>query len=119
MQHGTLSLTLNWSQPSSRCPRCGQLSKGIHSYYQRHLTDLPCSGLRVDITLQVRRFFCRNDDCPQRIFTERLPGIVVPYARRSERLNHVVSTLTGALGGRISSRLLRYLQVHTSLWSVL
>ena len=118
-QHGTLCLTLNWTQPSSRCPCCGHRSRQVHSYYQRHVTDLPCSGLRVEITLQVRRFFCRNNGCPQRIFTERLPGIVAPYARRSERLNQVVSTLAEALGGRSSSRLLKYLQVHTSLWSVL
>ena len=58
-----------------------------HSGYRRTLADLPWSGLPVRLDLQVRRFFCDNQACAQRIFTERISTIAVPYGRRTVRLS--------------------------------
>ena len=117
--HGTVYLTLSGSNAGSRCPTCGAYSERVHSIYERHLTDLPCSGLSVEITLYARRFFCTTADCRQKIFTERWPGMVAPYGRRSERLDALVTLLAQSVGGRSSRRLLKHLQVDTSLWSIL
>ena len=40
------------------CPACGRTSTRIHSRYGRCLADLPTHGLRVRISLEVRRFRC-------------------------------------------------------------
>ena len=40
------------------CPACGRTSTQIHSRYRRCLADLPTHGLRVRISLEVRRFRC-------------------------------------------------------------
>jgi len=56
----------------SVCPECGRSSRRVHSWYQRRLSDLPWEGIPVRIELRVRRLFCDNDECGQRIFTERL-----------------------------------------------
>src|SRR5690242_11966808 len=71
-------------RPTAACPSCGEISKRIHSRYERRIADLPWSGRTVAVTLRVRRFLCRSPDCPQRLFTERLPGVVGPYARRTD-----------------------------------
>jgi transposase len=54
--------------------------------------------------LHVRRFVCRVRWCPRRIFAERWPDLVVPYARRTMRLaQHLLRTVL-ALGGQPGAR---------------
>jgi transposase len=65
------------------CPVCGVLSRRVHSRYERHLDDLPWGALAVRLTLRVRRFFCSERACERRVFTERLPGWVASWARRT------------------------------------
>ena len=38
------------------CPRCGQLSRRVHSCYRRHLADTLAHGREVRIVLTVRHF---------------------------------------------------------------
>lgn len=91
---------------TARCPLCGQPSERVHSRYCRTLADLPWSGLAVRLRLHARRFFCGNQVCQRRIFTERLPGVVDPYARRTTRLTGWFSQVAFALGGEPGARLL-------------
>src|SRR5262245_50398577 len=81
---------------STPCPVCGALSQRVHSRYIRQVADLPWLEVAVRLHLQVRRFFCDRPACPRAIFTERLPGTVAPYARRTLRLAHLVE-LVGML----------------------
>lgn len=90
-----------------RCPLCAHHSMRIHSHYVRTLADLPWSSVAVQVRLHARRFFCPNSACKRRIFTERLPGIVEPYARRTNRLTSWVTHVAFLLGGEPGSRLLR------------
>lgn len=53
----------------------------------------------------MRRFFCHNQDCQRRIFTERLPEVVAPYARRTMRLADLLTLIGFALGGEAGSYL--------------
>ncbi len=55
--------------------------------------------------LRVRKFFCRNAICPRRIFAERLPGVVAPWARRTLRLAAHLLAIGLALGGAAGVRL--------------
>ena len=43
--------------------------------------------------------------CPRRIFTERLPGVVAPWARRTRRLTARLLAIGLALGGAAGARL--------------
>lgn len=47
----------------------------------------------------------RRGSLPAKIFTERLPGTVARYARRSCRSSEALKWLTLALGGRAGARL--------------
>ena len=60
-------------------PTCHQLSRRVHSHYERKLADLPWNGVPVVVRLRTRRFFCETPGCGQRIFTERLPNTVAPH----------------------------------------
>jgi hypothetical protein len=87
------------------CPRCQIVSPARQSSYQRRFWDLPIQGRPVRITLTVGRWQCRNTDCGQSIFTERLPGIVDPRSRQTRRAAGILRLLGHGVGGRPGERL--------------
>ncbi len=91
--------------PTAACPRCGTLSVRVHSRYMRYFADLPCGGVPVRLNLHTRRFFCDAPACPQRLFTERLPTVAAPHARRTCRLSETHQELAHGLGGEPGARL--------------
>jgi transposase len=96
------------------CPLCQQPSARIHSHYVRSIADLPWMGCAVRLALQVRRFFCPNPACARQIFTERLPSVVAPYARRTLRLSDVFTLIGFALGGEAGKRLVAGMGLSSS-----
>src|SRR3954447_4922340 len=100
-----ITFTLQSRRMTACCPLCGRRSKRVHSRYERTLTDLPWGAYAVAIRLRVRRLFCHNARCERRIFAERLPGIALPWARRTQRLDARLTALGLALGGSAGVRL--------------
>jgi transposase len=81
-----ITLNLHARPATACCPLCGRRSKRVHSRYGRTLADLPWSEYAVTVRLSVRRFFCDNTKCEHRLFAERVPGVVAPWARKTTRL---------------------------------
>src|SRR6266446_622222 len=98
-------LRVQSTQISAPCPLCATPARRIHSDYGRTLADLPWTQYRVSLQLQVRTWFCRHRSCPRRIFTERLPTVAAPWARRTRRLAQRLIALGVALGGKAGVRL--------------
>lgn len=86
------------------CPLCGRRSKRVHNHYTRTLADLPCCGDPLIIHLHTRRFVCRVRWCKRKIFTERIPALVAPSARRTVRLRAHLARDGFALGGAPGAR---------------
>lgn len=108
---------------SAACPRCGTVSRHVHSKYWRRPADLPAHGREVELVLLVRRFRCRAVSCPTKIFSKRFPPDVTrPHARRTSRLQELVRHIGIALGGRpaqaLAGRLLLPVSKDTFLRSV-
>jgi transposase len=110
----TAALSLISQQPAPECPLCHVAARRLHSRYERTLADLPWAGWTVRLELGVRKLFCDNPDCGRRIFTERLPGVVAPWARRTLRLGKRLTTVAVALGGSAGARLSRDLGIPAS-----
>lgn len=98
----------------AQCPFCRKPSGRIHSRYVRKVADLPWMGCAVRLELHVRRFFCSNQECERQIFTERVPTVVAPYARRTTRLMDVFPLIGFALGGEAGKRLVAGMGLSTS-----
>lgn len=94
-----ITLRVQSTQTNAPCPLCATPARRIHSDYGRTLADLPWAQYRVCLQLRVRKWFCRNRACRRRIFTERLPMVAVPWARRTLRLAQRLGALGVALGG--------------------
>jgi transposase len=100
-----ITLRVRSTQTSVPCPGCATPAHRIHSRYSRILADLPWAAYRVRLQLRVRKWFCGNRRCGRRIFTERLPTIAAPWARRTLRLAQRLAALGMALGGTAGVRL--------------
>src|SRR5437588_11031290 len=93
------------TQPCARCPGCGTPSEAVHCQYQRTVHDVPSGGRRVVLRLCVRKFFCLTPTCPRKVFAERLPDLVQPWARVSNRLMEEVKALGLSACTEVNERL--------------
>ena len=112
---GCIRLTIASMQLPASCPLCQRPSRRVHSGYTRQVADLPWAGLPVQIELSVRRFFCDHPVCSRRIFTERLPTVVAPWARRTQRLASAQEQIGLALGGAAGERLALHLAMSAGV----
>jgi len=109
-----VTLCLRTTRPAVPCPRCAQPARQVHSRYTRHAHDLPIQGRPALLRLDARRFFCRNPDCPRRVFCEPIPHLLAKHARSTTRLTDTHRHLGLALGGEPGARLAAKLGMPTS-----
>ena len=106
-------------QTDALCSVCAVLTERVHRRYERISADLPWGTARVRWQLCVRKFVCGNVQCPRRIFTERLPGVVAPWARRTQRLVAWLIAIGLTLGGKAGVRLSQRLGLTVSRQTLL
>jgi transposase len=115
IQHpSSLTLVVRVTRADAECPRCHRLSARVHSYYTRHIADLPWHGVAIKLELRTRRFRCKNSLCTKRIFCERLPRVVAHYGRKTVRMEDALRLIGFLLGGEAGSRATRRLALTTS-----
>jgi transposase len=103
----------------SACPVCQCHTSRIHSHYTRQAADVACGGRQVRLILHVRKFFCMNQNCPRKIFTERLTAFLEPWARVTTRLSQEIEAIGLATCGRLGARLGARLSIETERPSIL
>lgn len=114
VENGNVVLTITSTRAEATCPSCGMINSRIHSTYRRIPGDLAIAGQAVRLHLHVRRFFCANDDCGRKTFAERLPGIIKPFARRTNRLTAALCAIGQRLGGEAGARCATQIGIATS-----
>lgn len=115
----TLTIDLACSDPTACCPLCHQPSERVHSKYQRTVADVPCGGRQVRLALAVRKFICHTSECPRSIFTERVPELVLSYARMTNRLRKFIEAIGRATSGEVGARLAEHLGMRVSPTTIL
>ncbi len=111
MEKNTVNIMVASTNGRSICPHCQTISERIHSSYSRHPADLPLADYTVRLGMAVHRFFCDNDDCEARTFTERIPAFIQHYARRTDRLAIRQQSVAIEAGGAIGQRVLTILDM--------
>jgi transposase len=106
---GCLTIELRAKRQGCACPQCQQVSEHVHSWYTRMVVDLPMGEWAVRLRLHVRRFRCRNAQCKQQVFTERMPQVVAPSSRRTQRVAQRQQVMTLMVSSSMSERLGRLL----------
>jgi transposase len=110
-QDEQLTCLLVMTNLAARCPKCQHVSRRVHSYYTRHLADIPVGIHSLHLELRVRKFFCAVSCCSQRIFAERLGAFAQSYARCTQRLTQELTGLACELGGEASARMAQQLHL--------
>ncbi|HEY6407073.1 MAG TPA: ISL3 family transposase, partial [Ktedonobacteraceae bacterium] len=100
-----LTVTVITTRAEAACPGCGCLSEHVQSQYQRTVHDVSCGGRHVVLQLRVRKFFCLQLCCPRKVFAERLPDLVQPWARVSNRLLEELKAIGLSASAEVSERL--------------
>jgi transposase len=118
MGNGQLVLHVTATSRSSACPVCAQPATRMHSRYSRVVKDLPCAGQPVQLILHVRKFFCDTAQCVRKIFAERLPQLVAPWAQMTTRLRQAMQAIGLATCGRLGARLASRLGMATSWMTI-
>jgi transposase len=111
---GLLIVTARARAPEAACPKCGTVSRRVHSRYCRTLADAAVGGRPAAIVLAVRRFFCVAPGCARRTFAEQVDGLTSRYARKTPLLAGMLDSIAVALAGRAGSRLAARLGVPAS-----
>lgn len=96
------------------CPNCCAPARGVHSYYTRMFKDLPVFGNQTNIYLRARKFYCRESECPVKVFTERFDCHFYPYKRSTRRLEKSHLAMVLESGGKSAERLSRKLGMQVS-----
>ncbi len=109
-----LQLCVTSNRLTALCPRCSTFSSSIHSYYRRKPLELPSAGQTILLELVVKKFFCREASCPQKIFAERLPGFLEPNSRLTTHLRSVFQSIAGAFNAQGGARLGGHLGISLS-----
>lgn len=97
-------LDVTTTASTTYCPVCRAESTRIHSRYQRTVADLTWAHTPVVLHLHVRRFFCPRPTCARVTFSEPVPTVVAPFARRTVRLSTEQRQLGLDVGGEVGAR---------------
>lgn len=100
-----LSISARTRTRQAICPQCTAVCVRVHARHERRLRDGALGGRPVVIHLVVQRFICPNGECATKTFTEQVPGVTLPYRRRTVALLGVLEHLAVALAGRAGARL--------------
>lgn len=109
-----LTISAHSTTTQAACPDCGTVTRRIHSIHYRQPHDLPSSGRRIRLHLQVPRFRCVNERCPRCTFVERLPAVVAFHAQRTCRLREALKVVVLETGAEAGARLCQHLMMAVS-----
>ena len=105
MGAGLVTFRVRAEARDAACSGCRRRSSRVHARYQRELADLPLGGRRARVIAHIRRFKCVNPRYAQSAFSEQIPGLTTPFARRTPPLSEALAEVALALAGRPGSRI--------------
>lgn len=74
------------------CPHCNTECKRIHSHYIKTFQDLPIQDKKVIIILDNRKFFCENNECSNKTFSETFDCIDFKSKKSKRLIEYIINT---------------------------
>lgn len=92
-ENNTLHIFLRSVTTVGVCPCCGCTSTDVNSINFRHPQWMPINGMTTYAHISLKRYFCRNDECPKRTFVEQLDNVRRDQ-HRSDMVNLVIFAIS-------------------------
>jgi transposase len=86
------------------CPRGSKPSGAIPRSSRQKPLELPCAGQVIHLERSVKTFFCREKECSQNIFAERLPAFLETSSCLTARLRTIIQAIVGAFTAQAGAR---------------
>jgi len=112
--NGKVRIHIESKQDGSKCPVCYGQSREVHSYYQRLIMDLPMLGNETWIDLRARKFFCINESCRQKVFSERFERHFWSRKKSTVRVSQRIAKIATLMDGNGGERICRLMQMPVS-----
>ena len=119
MQGQRIIAHLYATAPTAACPQCGTPGSRVHSRYSRTIAEVACGGRCLVLKLLVRKWICPLASCSQRIFAERLPELVQPSARMTDRLIKAIQSIGVTTNGADAARIASSLGIPTTAKTII
>jgi transposase len=119
IEAGEVIISVSCTQRRNKCPDCNKCSTRLHGYYFRKVKDLPMLGHSVLINLRVGKYYCQNNRCSRKVFTERFTDHFLPYKRTTTRLSEKLLKIALLMGGNPGKKLCDTLNINTSSSSLI
>jgi transposase len=107
MDEGIMRLFVKSTRKESWCPYCGTESKRVHSVYFRKFRDLPIQGMKAEIVIDNRKYFCDNPECGHKTFAESFECLP-KMGRRSRRLTDAILNTAVNVSSITASKTLKH-----------
>lgn len=114
-----IEITVISKQPNNRCPSCHCRTNKVHSYYARDVFDLPMLDKETRLRLRVRKFYCVNDECSGKIFSERFERHFQYRKRMTVRVQDKINKVALLMGGNGGNRLCRLMNLPVTSSTVI
>lgn len=118
LKDGVIYIYCEHKQCETCCPYCNHMSNSVHSLYTRKIQDLPIQSHKVQLIINVKKYFCINEECEHKTFAEPFT-FVKPNAVRTIRLDEHISKIALRNSSMDTTRDLNDEAIDISLWSVL
>jgi transposase/DNA-binding transcriptional regulator YiaG len=108
-----IHLYIKSKKNTCNCPKCGVLSKRLHSTYERTLQDTPINCKQTILHISAHKYDCQNTECSYKVFSEPLP-FVKKNQVRTNALTYLILCVASFLGNETASQVLKLLGVFVS-----
>ena len=91
---GLIVFRISSKSKELECPYCGVVASKVHSSYEREIQDLPLQEHKVVLLVKTRKFFCNNEACNKRTFSERHPFVDVSGKKTKRLVDNILRKST-------------------------
>lgn len=111
----TIKIYAKLTKHHGTCPNCKRKSTHQHSVYERKLLDLPISGRKVIIIMQVRKYRCKNPECERKIFAEQNEYIAKRHSRITNRAINLLQNVLVEMSSQKAAFVTSWLKNYPSI----
>lgn len=110
---GVMYIYCDTEKQRTKCKYCGKESESIHSTYTRTISDLAIQNYKVKLVINVKKYFCNNEECQHATFAEPLE-FVDDNAIRTKRLDNYINGIGLKTSSKDAERQIKDTQVNIS-----
>ena len=86
------------------CPSCNTPSTTVSTYFTRKIQDLNVIEKPLFLKVRLAKYKCENPDCNTKIFSEKIEELAKVKARRTNRLNEMLTKFALTQSAEAASR---------------